>query len=157
MKGFIAAQMGHLVNVLPPIDISGGKTGDRFKMTNYAHATIIVSFGVTAAGSVTILVKNCTAASGGTATAIAFNYYAETTAAGDTLGAKTAATATGIATSPNDTIAYVIEIDASELTDGYPWIEVSIGDVSTSSNLASIVAILSGSRYGNDQNQTAIV
>lgn len=157
MQGFNIAEQGHVVNVLPPKDVSGGATGDRFKMTNYAHASIIVTFGVTADATSTILVKNCTAATGGTATAIAFSYYAETTAAGDTLGGKTAATSAGIATSPNNSIMYVIELDARELTDGYPWVEVSITDISTSSNLASIVAILSGSRYGEDQSATAIV
>jgi hypothetical protein len=157
MQGFNIAEMGHVVNVLPPKDVSGGATGDRFKMTNYAHASILVTFGVTVAGSPTILVKECTAASGGTATAIAFNYYAETTAAGDTLGAKTAATSAGISASPNNSIMYLIELDARELSDGSEWVEASITDLSTSSNLASIVAILSGSRYAETQSPTAIV
>ena len=33
MQGFNIAEMGHVVNVLPPIDITGGVVGDRFKMT----------------------------------------------------------------------------------------------------------------------------
>lgn len=156
MRRFYAAQEGHIVNVLPPIDITGGATGDRFKMTNYSHATIIVQIGVSAAAPTKIIVKECTAATSGTATAIAFDYYAEETAAGDTLGAKQTAAATGITPSANNTIFYVIELDARDLSDGYPWVEVSITNASGNSVIASIVAILSGARYSNDQNATAI-
>jgi len=156
MQGMNIAEMGHVVNVLPPKDVSGGATGDRFTMKNYGHATIIVQIGVTDEATATILVKEATAETGGTATAIGFNYYAETTADGDTLGAKTVATTAGIAVSPNNNIFYVIEIDARELSDGSPWIEVSITDVSTSANLASIVAVLSGSRFANAESATAI-
>ena len=156
MQGFNIAEGGHVVNVLPPISVAGGVTGDRFTMENYAHATIIVQLGVSAATPPTIIVKECTAASGGTATAIAYNYYAEETASGDTLGAKTAATTSGIAPSANNNIFYVIELDARELSDGYPWVEVSLSNASASSTIASIVAILSGGRFNHDQNETAI-
>jgi len=157
MQGINIAEMGHIVNVLPPVDITGGTTGDRFKMTNYGHATVIVQVGVSAAAWTATLVKECTAATGGTATAIGFSYYAEETAAGDTLGAKQTATTTGIAApSANNGIFYVIEIDARELSDGYPWIEVSFTN-GANSVIASVVAVLSGSRFGNDQSATAIV
>ncbi len=156
MKGFYAAQEGHFVNVLPPVDINGGATGDRFKMNNHGHATILVQVGASAAAFTKILVKECNAASGGTATAIAFDYYAEETAAGDTLGAKQTATAEGVTPSANDNIFYVIELDASELSDGFNWVEVELTNASGNSVIASISALLSGSRFGGDQNATAI-
>lgn len=157
MQGINISENGHIVNVLPPIDITGGATGDRFTMKNYGHATIIVQVGVSAAAWTDVLVKECNAASGGTANAIGFSYYKEETAAGDTLSAKQTATATGIASpSANNNIFYVIELDGSELSDGYPWVEVSFTNGSNSV-IASAVAILSGARYGNDQSDTAIV
>lgn len=156
MNKFYAAQEGHIVNVLPPINISGGKVGDRFHMKKHSHATIIVQIGVSGSAPTAILVKECDAASAGTANAIGFDYYAETTDAGDTLGAKATASASGITPSANNNIFYVIELDHRDLSDGYPWVEVSITCASGNSVIASIVAVLSGSRYGHDQNDTVI-
>lgn len=155
MKGIIIAEQCHVVNITPPIDINGaGAASDVFCMENFAHATIIVQLGVTGAAT-TITVEECDDFTPTTHTEIAFSYYAETTAAGDTLGARTAATTAGITGSTNDGVFYVIEIDAAELTDGYPYLRVSASDPSAAT-LYSAVAILSGSRYGGDQNATAI-
>jgi hypothetical protein len=155
MKGFNIAEMGHVVNILPPIDITGGATGDVFSMENYGHATIIVQIGVSAAAFTKILVNECTSLAAAGATAIAFNYYAETTAAGDTLSALTAATSAGVTPSANDTIFYVIELDASELSDGSNFVQLQLTN-GTNSVIASAVAILSGSRYAGTLSPTAI-
>ena len=113
--------------------------------------------GVSAAAFTKIIVKEADAASAGNANAIAYAVYKEETAAGDTLGARTAVASAGVTPSANDTIMYVIELDASELTDGFEWVEVSLTNASANSVIASIVAILSGARYGEDQSATAIV
>ena len=156
MQGFNVAEMGHVVNVIPPVDITGGKKGDIFSMENYAHATIIIQIGVSAAAATKILVNECTDFSGSDRTAIAHAIYKEETAAGDTLGARVAAAAAGETPSDNDTIFYVIELDARELSDGSQFVEVEITNASANSVIASAVAILSGSRYGGDQSATAI-
>lgn len=155
MKGFNCAEEGHVVNVLPPVDITGGKTGDVFTMERHAHVSIIIQIGVSAAAFTAILLKECTSFAAAGATAIAFNYYAETTAAGDTLAARAAATAAGITPSANDNIMYIIELDASELSDGYQYVQLALTNT-TNSVLASAVAILSGSRYAKDANATVI-
>lgn len=157
MKRFYLAQEGHVVNALPPIDVSGGATSDAFKMTNHSHASILVATGVSAAALTSITVEACSAADGSGNEAIAFDYFAETTAAGDTLGAKTSATTSGI-TSPtaNDNTMYVIEIDAAELPQDKPWVRVVLTNASGNSVICTVQAILSGSRYSGDQNATAI-
>lgn len=155
MKGITIAEQGHIVNALPPIDISGGATADVFSMENYGHATIIVQVGVSAAAFTKILVNECTSFAGANATAIAFNYYSETTAAGDTLSTRTAATTAGVTPSANNNIFYVIELDASELSDGYNFVQVQLTN-GTNSVIGSVVAILSGSRYGEEASPTAI-
>lgn len=155
MQGINLAEQGHIVNVLPPIDINGGATGDRFTMKHYGKATIIVQIGVSDVAP-TIIVKECTAASGGTATAIAFAAYKEETAAGDTLGARTAIEAAGLVANAANSIFYVIDIDARQLSDGSPWIEVSATIESGQGCLMSMVAILTGARFANDQSATAI-
>lgn len=155
MKGFNIAEQGHVVNIIPPVDINGGaKVSDYFSMANYGHVDIILTAGVTGAAS-TVTVEESTTSTGGSTTAIAFSYYAETTNADDTLSTRTAATASGFATSTNDNITYVISIDASQLTDGYPYLVLKMSDPGVST-IVSAVAVLSGSRYQNETTVTAI-
>ena len=155
---FFASQQGHIVNVLPPQDLAGGPvTGDRFSMKNHSHVSIILTIGANAAGtSVGVTVKECTAASGGTATARTFKYAAEETAAGDTFGELTDATTAGFDLhASNANISYNIELNAEDLSADYPWIELNIEDAAGTTD-GSAVAILSGGRFQSDQNATAI-
>lgn len=146
---------GHFVLGVAPVDIdAGAQTSDAFSMENWSHATIIITLGVTGAAS-TVTVKENTAADGSGATAIAFNYYAEETASGDTLGARTSASASGFATSTNDGVFYVIELSAEELSDGYPWVTVHMSDPGAAT-FASINVVLSGGRYQEVEGATAI-
>jgi hypothetical protein len=148
--------MMHIVNILPPQDVSAGVTSDIFSMKNYSHATIIVTAGSTNADAGNITIEECDDFTPTTDTAIDFYYYAETTAAGDTLGARTAAVAaTGIDVSGNDNIIYVIEIDTAQLSDGYPCLELK-WSVCGGATYGSAIAILSGARYAGDQSATAI-
>lgn len=145
----------HYVNIIPPVDITGGATGDRFHMKNHKKAQIVVQVGVSAAAFTKIILRSCSAATSGTATDIAFNMYSEETAAGDTLSTRTAVAATGHTPSANNGIFYVIELDADELLDGHDWVELALTN-GANSVIASAVAILSGSRYANDLSATAI-
>lgn len=156
MQGITIAEQGHFVNVIPPVDINGGKKGDIFSMENYAHATIVVQVGVSAAAFTKILVNECTAFDGSGRTAIAHNIYKEETAAGDTLGARTSVAAAGTTPSADDNIMYVIELDARELSDGSHFVEVELTNSSGNSVIASAVAILTGSRYAESESPTAI-
>ena len=155
-QGFsIGEGQGHYVLGTAPVDIdAGAQTSDAFSMANYSHATIIISLGVTGAAS-TVTVKENTAADGSGATAIAFSYYAEETAAGDTTGARTAATSSGFATSTNDGVYYIIELNAEDLSDGSPWVTVHMSDPG-SATFGSIGIILSGARYAEVEAPTAI-
>jgi len=156
MNGFNVAEQGHVVNCIPPIDITGGVDGDVFSMENYAHATIIVQVGVSAAAFTKITLKECTSLAAAGATAIAFAVYKEETAAGDTLGARTEVAATGVTPSANDTIMYVIELDAAELSDLSHFVQLNLTNASANSVIASAVVILSGSRYAGTLSPTAI-
>jgi hypothetical protein len=143
---FHVAEQGHVVNIIPPQDINGaGANSDVFSMAGYAHASIVLTLGTTGAAS-TVTLLECDDFVPSNTTAIGFDYYAETTAAGDTLGSKTTATASGFATSTNDNITYVIEVNADELSDGYPCLQLSMTDP-TAATVVSAVAILSGGRH----------
>lgn len=156
MKGFVIADAGHVVNALPPVDMTGGKSTDRMSMKLHHHVTFILQIGVSAAAVTSIVVNAADAASSGNSEAIPFSYYSEETALGDTLGARTVAASTGI-TSPtaNDNTFYVIEIDAAELPEDKPWVYITIAN-GANSVIGSCIAILSGSRYGHTENETVI-
>jgi hypothetical protein len=155
MKGTNIAEQFHVVNILPPQDVDTGKSSLVFSMKNHAHATIIVTCGSTNADAGNITIEECDDFTPTNDTAIAFSYYKEETAAGDTLSAKQTATAAGIDVSANDNTTYVIEIDASELSAGYPNLILKWSDPG-GATFGSAVAILSGSRYAGSENVTAI-
>lgn len=160
MKGFVAAEQGHVVLALSPVDITGGKVCQAFKMSKYQHATILVLIGVSAAAFTKIIVSAGTATGAvGTpvagAAAIPFSIYKQETAgeANDVLGARTAVAAAGYTPSANDGIFYVIEVDGNELPDGSPYVQVSLTNGSNSV-IAAVAAVLSGSRYAETQSPT---
>ena len=156
MKGINIAEQGHIVNILPPVDITGGADSDVFSMENYAHATIVLQVGVSAAAWTATILQACDDFTPSATVDIAFRQYEEETAAGDTLSAAIAKAATGeAAPSANNGIFYVMEIDASELPAGYPNLRLHITN-GTNSVIASAIAILSGARYAGDQSATAI-
>lgn len=156
MKGIVLAEQGHFVNIIPPVDITGGKLGDRFSMKNHGHASIFVSIGVSAAAFTKIIVNAHAVASGGSSgEAIPFRLAKEEASLGDTLSAFEDVDAAGYTPSANDNIFYVIELDASALPEGKPWVELSLTNTSNSV-IASAVAVLTGSRYQGSENATAI-
>lgn len=146
MKGTTIAEMYHIVNILPAHDGNTVATPEVFSMREAAHATIIVQFGVTGAAT-TVTVEACDDFAATTTEAIPFAYYAETTAAGDTLGARTAATTSGFSSGANDNTFFVIEVDAAELPAGKPNLRLVLSDPGATTYV-SAVAILSGMRLG---------
>ena len=151
MKAVLAEQ-AHIINILPPQDVSGGVSSAVFSMRNASHVTIIVTAGSTNADAGNITIEECDDFTPSNDTAIDFSYYAETTAGGDTLGDRTAAAAaTGIDVSGNDNITYVIEIDAEQLSEGYPNLILKWSTCG-GTTYGSAVAILTGYAYqGKDQ------
>lgn len=154
-KGVVIAEEMHVVQATAAVDINGGAVNsDVVSMANAGHASILVGLGVTGAAT-TITVEECDNFTPSNSTAIAFSYYKEETAGGDTLGVRTAATTAGFAASTNDGVFYVIEVDASQLTDGFPALRVVASDPSAAT-LLSVWFVLSGIGYPQEQNATAI-
>lgn len=155
MKVHIAENC-HVVNILPPQSITGAVTSDVFSMKDASHVSIVVTCGTTNADAGNITIEECDDLVPTTDTAIDFSYYAETTAAGDTLGDRTAAVAaTGIDVSANDNTTYVIEIDAEQLTEGYPCLYLK-WSAPGGATLVSAVALLSGLNYQGVSQRTQI-
>jgi len=161
MKGFVLAEQGHVVNILPPVDVSGGKKSQAFSMKNWQHASIIFPVGVSAAAVTSVTVKAGTAAAAvgadvANGVAIAYRLYRQETASGDVLSVGENLASTGLTDmSANDGIFYVIELDASELPDGKPYVQVVIAN-GANSVIAGLIAVLSGGRYEHRASETVI-
>jgi len=151
MKGISLSQQYKVVPLFYPA--SGDGSCDIFSMADYSHASIIVLQG-TATSASTITVKRCTTAAGGTTSAIEFNYAEETTSGYDILGSLTAATSAGVSLSTGNKQFKVIEVDASQLSSAAKYVQVAFATPSKS-NLA-VVAVLSGSRFAEDAQRTAL-
>lgn len=146
----------HIVNAIAPVDINGAAVNsDVWSMGKYSHASIVLSLGVTGAAT-TFTLEECDDFTPTNSTAIVFDYFAETVAGGDTVIARATATTSGIAASTNDGVFYVIEIDASQLSDGFPNLRLVLSDPSAAT-LATCIVFLSGARYGGELSPTAIV
>lgn len=146
MRGINLFEQAHAVNVLPPVDVTGGKVGDIFNMKNHAWANIFLLVGVSAAAFTKIIVEACSAADGSGNEAIPFTLYKEETSAGDTFSLKESVLAAGYTPSANDNIMYGIFLDAAELPDDKPYVKVSVTNGSNSV-IAACLAILTGERY----------
>jgi hypothetical protein len=154
-EGFAPAQAGHVVNILAPVDITGGKTAQAFSMKNYAHATILLLIGVAAAAFTKILVNKCTDAAGDGATAIPFNLYTQESpgVSHDVLSARTPVTAAGYTPANASGIFYVIEIDAKELDQTHSYVQLQLTN-GVNSVIAGAAAVLSGARFAEVQSPT---
>ena len=142
MKGFTLAEQGKPVAGLAPVDIgSAPKTSDYWNMENYSHVSIIVYSGAITNSS-TIILYESDDADGSNKTAIAFHYYKIT--AGVT-GARTLNATTGLVTGTDNGSMYIIELDSSELTAGYPFMTM-VTDTA-GANVITIIPVLSGARY----------
>jgi len=155
MKGLTIAEQCHVINALAPIDIGGvAKESDYFSMENYSHATIIVTLGVVT-NAPTITVYESDDLDGSNETAIGFDHYLEDASAGDTLADRATVANTGYTfAATTNGVMLVIEIDASQLSDGYPCLCVKTDTAAAA--LVSVVAILSGARYQKENTPTAI-
>jgi len=124
-------------------------------MKGHDNLLAIVALGVTGAAMNLTVEKD--ADGSGAGTAIVFRYRKEDTAAGDTLDDwAVAATTAGIATSTNDNIFYVIEIDAAELGPDYPYVRVRLSDPAATT-YACIIYLLYGGRVQGRTIPTVIV
>ena len=155
------AQDTHIVGIIPPVDVTGGKISQAVSAKLAKKISIILAIGVSAAAptGVTLQAGTATAAEGTNvagAAAIPFDLYKQETAgaANDVLGPRTAVTASGFVPSANDNIFYVLEVDGDNLPAGSPYVQLVIAN-GTNSVIASAVAVLSGLRLGGESNPTA--
>jgi len=160
MSGFVVAEADMSYRVLP----SGRqyrRYGGRIQHAGISHATIILTIGSSAVAVTKLLVKECLTKAGA-GTLIAYDVYkGETTGAAanaDVLASRSRRQpllprASDLAETNN--IFYVVELEASQLSAGYEWVEVSV-TADAGVNMMSCVAILSGPRYAGVASRTVL-
>jgi len=153
----LSEQVG-IVPIIEPEDYgSAGVTGDSVNMGKFGHVTFIFLFGELAGNSALKIHEGATA--GATTADLTFSYrYTEADLKNDDADQLTAEATSAELTLTHGTFEdrmLVVEIDASELTDGYDWVTPVIDDTATEL-LVSCVAIMSKPRYAEDVMPTAI-
>ena len=141
--------------IYPDADVyAADPASDVFNMKLYDHITFILTEGAGGTGTVKIQVEECTAADGTGNTAIAFNYRLASTP--DTWGAVTAAASTGYTTVAGANKQVAVEIDAEQLSDGYPYVRLQLTEVADDPCDAGVIAILSKPRYAQAVLDTSL-
>ena len=136
MKGIELPVSEHVVLAVPPT-AAGIQTSDYIHLKESAHIDFIVATGTVSNASTLTVYESQT--SGGTVeTAIAFSYF-EATAGTDTWSALTTATAGRISLGTGNNRMVCVPIDASALTDTYPYVCVKLS--TAASSLLSVVCV----------------
>jgi hypothetical protein len=170
-KGTFVAQDCHVCPVIPPISAAAAVTGKRFNMAEWAHASILLGFGVAGGPAGAITLSAYAAVTGGSGVAIPYRLFKQESASApfDVLSLNSVTgdgnfpqTASGYTPSSDVVDAfYLIEIDAADLLAAangtYVELDVAAGSLGTTAQLMSAYAILSGGRFTGDVSATAQV
>lgn len=124
---------------------NGNPSTDIVSMENYNDIYFIITKNAGATGTATITVSSCDTVVPGTATAIAFEYKAMTTI--DTMGAWTAATASGFTTTAGADQLYVVHVKADNLYSTDKFVKLTATEVVDSACDGAIIAFLANPRY----------
>ncbi len=153
---FQFGEQGHVAFGKYPISMNGLTTLDAVDMSKYGHLQAIIALGASNGGAVTFTAYAATDNAATSADAIPFHVYKAETTGSDVFGARTAVTTSGFA-AKNDSvsnIAYIIDIDASDLPDGHNWVNVTASGATTTTP-GCVMYLLTGARY--DKTESASV
>jgi hypothetical protein len=163
-KGFWATQDGHVVNIIPPVSSNAAQAGVRFSMSQWAHASILIFFGVAGGPAGAVTLKVFQAETGGTGIAVPFKYAVQNSATApfDVFNEWIQASASGY-TPGTDIVDEIvaIEIDAADLlvanNGAYVEVDIAVGSEGTTPQLMHATAILSGGRSMSDMSPSVQV
>ena len=157
-RGFNVADEGHVVQLLAAENVSGGVSSQIFSMRGAAKCNILVGFGAESAAEGLMQLFAATDNTGATKVAIPYDLYKQETSGlnNDVLSGRVAVPATGYQLPGTAFTFYVLHIQADQLPQGYPELQLVIAD-GTNTDYAAAFAVLSGVRFQGVSNQTAIV
>ena len=132
---------------------AGDPATDVISMANYDSIMFLIAKNAGATGTATITVESCDNVTPTTPTAIAFHYRATTS--GNTVGAVTAATSAGFATTAGADQIYAIEVSARDLYDEDQFVRMQCTEVADDPCDGAIICILGVPRNNSDVDVTA--
>jgi hypothetical protein len=133
----------------------GDPATDIISMSKYDKVIFFIIINANGSGgTATITVESCDTVVPGTATAIAFKYWACTTP--DTWGDMQSATASGFTTSATADNMYAIEVNSSELYSTDSFVRMQCTEVVDQPVDGAIMAIAGGARYLQEVKPTAL-
>jgi hypothetical protein len=147
-KGCVIAEEMHPAVLWYPQ--SGVGLSDIISMKNHAHCSIIGVQGAGASASTVVIKASDDNASTATSSLV-FKYYLESTSGIDQLSARTSAEAAGFTLSSGSNQFFVVEIDASDLPSGKPYVLLEVS-AAGNDNLFTAVAVLSGPSYAREES-----
>lgn len=126
-------------------DIYNGNGGTKpVRLSDYKQALFAIEQKTAGSntGIATITVEACDDATPSNTTAIAFDYVKnESCATADAMNARTAVTSAGFVTTANKDALYLIDVRASDLPDGYPFVRVKVNEEVNDPVLGSILIV----------------
>lgn len=147
--------LGRLIDLsvaVVPVDLSGGAvTGKRLSLKRASGVTVVVFKGAGIAGNTDpqLTFKSADAATSGhtdTTTVVVDHYYKKSATSydGTQTWTKVAITATATPTLSSEGSSaglYAFEIFASQMPDGYPYLEVDTADAGTGAQIGGVLYI----------------
>lgn len=133
-----------IVPVSTPKNYTGAAaTTEWVSLKDWQHVTFLIYSGAWAAGTAAVTLNQGTAVAGTGTTSLPFAYqYTATTPA----LVKTAVASDTFNVAAASTL-HVVEVDASELTEGYDCVNMAIASPGSNADFYAVIAIMSKPRY----------
>lgn len=113
-------------------------------LKNYDRLTAVIATGAWAGGTAAVTVNEATSVAGGSAQALAFTAYWHDESTSGTLVKTTCSDTFNLDTANK---VYVLEIEASSLSEGFDCVGVAVASPGANDDLYSITYVLSGGRH----------
>lgn len=150
--GFRIAEDGQFVPLYPH-PVSGTANSDIFSMAQHHHASILLRLGSVVNTALVVTLKRSDDFSSSNTTAIDFKYYVYASGTDVHTGINSSNSSLTIASGSTGK-TYLLEVDSQDMSEDAANLTVTVdGSLNT---VTDCFAILSGSRYAEDQAPTVL-
>lgn len=149
----------HVVGLASPVDTTSTTvSSDIVNLGKYHSATFVIYLGTITGDTAVVTVKECDDVTPTNSTAIAFQYRESgATGTSDAYGSITAATISGFTfAADDDDHILLIDIDGSQLSDGYPYVQIIVDPGGSASACEVAILAIMKPRFAQNAQVTAI-
>lgn len=148
----------HVVPAISPVDTASTTVNtDIFNAGEVQWLQFVISFGVITGDTAVVTVEECSDTSATGNTAVAFSYRLSSATGTDSLGAATAATASGVTiAAADDNKVLIIDVDPATLSATKPYVRAVV-DPGASMSVCLVGAVaLAEPRYAGATNTSLV-